>query len=113
MKKTAYISAALVVGTIFANIGISAFAVDNPPGAVASNMASEAQDSGIHDRVETLLRTDPGLVGCKFELETRAGIVVLGGTTTDEQALRRALELASSVKGVKEVRNKMVVDSPK
>ena len=31
----------------------------------------------------------------------------------DEHSLRRALDLVSSVKGVREIRNGMVVDAPK
>jgi osmotically-inducible protein OsmY len=40
-------------------------------------------------------------------------VVTVGGTVPDENSLRRALDLASSVRGVREIRNGMVVEFPK
>jgi len=76
-------------------------------------VGAEPTDATLNDKVETLLRTDIGLAGSQFRVQTKAGGVTLGGNVPDEHSLRRALDLVSSVKGVREIRNGMVVDAPK
>jgi hyperosmotically inducible protein len=44
---------------------------------------------------------------------SKAAVVTVAGSVPDEHALRRALDLASGVRGVREVRNAMEVDLPK
>jgi osmotically-inducible protein OsmY len=44
---------------------------------------------------------------------TSAGVVTVAGSVPDENSLRRALDLASGIKGVREIRNGMVVEFPK
>lgn len=110
IKKTLMPVALALV--LFASIGlVTAFALDSPSPAVSSS--SEVADNVLNDRVETLLRTDVGLAGSIFRAHTRAGIVTLVGSVPDEHTLRRALDLASSMRGVREVRNSMEIDSPK
>ena len=75
--------------------------------------AGEPLDATLNDKVETLLRTDIGLTGSRFRVHTSAGVVTVGGTVPDETSLRRALDLASSVRGVREIRNGMAVEFPK
>ena len=96
--------------SLFAGIGLTAFAIDSPQ---ASTPTTDSLDVTLNERIETLLRTDIALAGGQFRTQTRAGVVTLGGTVSDEQSLRRALDLASSVKGVREIRNGMVVEAPK
>lgn len=112
MSKRSWISASLLAGVLFAGLGITAFATDSPQ-VLATGGGGEGVDASLSDRVETLLRTDAGLVGGQFRVQSKAGVVTLAGSVPDEQALRRALDLASSVKGVREVRNSMVIESPK
>ncbi len=100
----------VVATSLFAGIGLTAFAIDSPQG---SAMSMDSFDTSLNDRVETLLRTDIALAGGHFRAQTRAGVVTLGGTVPDEQSLRRALDLASSVKGVREIRSGLVVETPK
>jgi len=99
--------------SIFGSLGLSAFATDNPPSLAAVGSTSDSQDVALHDKVETLLRTDVGLAGAQFRILARAGVVTVGGTVPDEHSLRRALDLASNVKGVREIRNAMEIDVPK
>ena len=100
----------VVATSLFAGIGLTAFAIDGPRGTATS---TDSFDTALNDRVETLLRTDIALSGSHFMAQTRAGAVTLEGTVRDEQSQRRALDLASSVKGVREIRNGMVVEAPK
>ncbi|RIX49561.1 MAG: BON domain-containing protein [Rhodocyclales bacterium GT-UBC] len=113
MRKRGLMSVMLLVGAILACQQIPVQATDNQQVASLVVATPEVQDSTLNDRVETLLRTDIGLAGSQFRSQTKGGIVSLSGRVPDEHALRRALDLASSVKGVREVRNSMVVDFPK
>ncbi|MDP3539574.1 MAG: BON domain-containing protein [Azonexus sp.] len=103
----------IVLATMLGSLGLSAFATDNPQTIAALGATVEAPDGVLHDKVETLLRTDVGLVGSQFRVLSKSGVITLGGTVPDEHSLRRALDLASSVRGVREVRNAMEIDSPK
>jgi len=100
----------VVATSLFAGIGLTAFAIDSPQGTATR---TDSFDTALNDRVETLLRTDIALSGSHFRAQTRAGAVTLEGTVRDEQSQRRALDRASSVKGVREIRNGMVVEAPK
>jgi osmotically-inducible protein OsmY len=40
-------------------------------------------------------------------------VVILSGGVPDEHSLHRAIDLASSVKGVREVRNELEIEFPK
>lgn len=111
MTRRQWIPGAALALVLFAGLGLRAFAIDNPQ--AASTVASEPSDSALSERVETLLRTDLGLTGSQFRVQTKGGVVTLAGSVPDEHALRRALDLASGVKGVREVRNSMTVDLPK
>ena len=100
----------IVAASLFAGLGLTAFAIENPQ---VTASAGESLDAALNDKVETLLRTDIGLAGSRFRVHTSAGVVTVGGTVPDENSLRRALDLASSVRGVREIRNGMVVEFPK
>ena len=110
MIKRNLVPIIVVASSLFAGIGLTAFAIDSPQG---STTATEPLDATLNGRVETLLRTDIGLVGCHFRAQTNAGIVTLAGTVADEQSLKRALDLASRFKSAREIRNGMVLETPK
>lgn len=103
----------LTAAATFASLGLSAFAVDDPQVLAAMLANTEAQDATLIDKVESLLRTDVGLAGSKFRILAKSAVVTIGGSVPDEHALRRALDLASGVHGVREVRNAMEIDPPK
>ena len=103
----------LLMLALLAGPQISANAAENQHVASAATSTVEVQDAALNDRVEMLLRTDIGLAGAQFRVQTKSGIVSLAGNVPDEHALRRALDLVSGVRGVREVRNGMVVESPK
>lgn len=105
--------ATLVAVATFVGLALSAFATDDPQVLAAVVANNDALDSTLTDKVETILRTDVGLVGSKIRVSSRSAVVTVAGTVPDEHALRRALDLASSVRGVREVRNGMEVDAQK
>jgi osmotically-inducible protein OsmY len=103
----------LILAFMLGSIGVRVSASGSPPAIAAIGAAVETLDESLNDRVETLLRTDVGLVGARFRVRTENAIVILAGTVPDELALRRAMELASGIKGVREVRNAMEIEDPK
>ncbi|MBS1159830.1 MAG: hypothetical protein H6R15_2249 [Proteobacteria bacterium] len=113
MSKPKLVIAAGLAAVLLGSLGVTAFATDSPQVIAAVGIAGETLDSGLSDRVETLLRTDIGLVGSRFRVHSKSGIVTLGGSVPDEHSLRRALDLASSVHGVREVLNALEIDSAK
>ena len=114
MLKHNLMVASLTAAVTFAGLALSAYAIDDPKVAVAINANPEAHDAALSEKVETLLRADVGLVGSQFRIVSKGAVITVGGTVPDEHALRRALDLASGVHGVREVRNAMeVVDFPK
>ena len=113
MLKRNLMVASLTAAATFAGLGLSAFATDDPQLVAAMVANTEAQDAVLTDKVETLLRTDVGLAGSKFRILAKSSVVTVGGSVPDEHALRRALDLASGVRGVREVSNAMEVDLPK
>jgi len=113
MNERIVIPMLAVAAIMLAGVGFTAFATDNPQAAAAMGAAGEAVDAALNDRVETLLKTDVGLVGSRLTAATRGGVVTLAGTVPDEHALRRALDMASGVKGVREVRSTLTIDPPK
>lgn len=108
LSVSAFLGAMLLSG-----LGLAAFATDNTQHAAAVAASAEQPDTVLADKVETLLRTDVGLVGSLFRIQNRGGVITIAGTVPDEHSLRRALDLASDVRGVKEVRNALEIDSPK
>jgi osmotically-inducible protein OsmY len=99
---------------LISGIGLTAFAIDHPNRPTSSTLgATQNNDAALNDRIETLLRTDIGLAGSRFRIQTRGGVVILGGGVPDEHSLHRAIDLASSVKGVREVRNELEIEFPK
>jgi len=113
MLKRNLMVASLTAAATFAGLALSAFATDDPKAAAAMIANAEASDAVLTEKVETLLRTDVGLAGSQFRILSKSAIVTVGGKVPDEHALRRALDLASGVHGVREVRNAMEVDLPK
>ena len=77
--------------------------------ATTSTAGSKVNDAAITASIKTDFLKDPDLSVLKIDVDTRAGVVTLNGLAADEPARQRAEKMASSVKGVKEVRNFLVV----
>ena len=80
-----------------------------PIGDGATHAGKELSDAAITASIKTDLLKDPDLSALKIDVDTKAGVVTLNGLTGDEAARSRAGRLANSIKGVKEVRNFLVV----
>ena len=76
-------------------------------GVVASGKA--VSDAAITASIKTDLLKDPDLSVLKIDVDTRGGVVTLNGLAGNEAARARAAQMASAVRGVKEVRNFLVV----
>jgi hyperosmotically inducible periplasmic protein len=80
-----------------------------PVGDGAASAGKGLSDAAITASIKTDLLKDPDLSAMKIDVDTRAGVVTLNGLTGDEAGRARAGRMASAVKGVKEVRNFLVV----
>jgi osmotically-inducible protein OsmY len=66
-------------------------------------------DSVITTKVKSLLVGDDFLKSFEIGVETYKGIVQLSGFVDSQKAIGKAGEIASSVKGVKSVKNNLIV----
>jgi osmotically-inducible protein OsmY len=66
-------------------------------------------DSVITTKVKAEILNDPSLKYFQISVKTFKGIVQLSGFVDSEQAVRRAGEVASGVRGVSSVRNDLIV----
>ncbi|HXN16336.1 MAG TPA: BON domain-containing protein [Usitatibacter sp.] len=93
---------------------------DKAVGAVADQVALSANqgvaesgkvlsDTAITASIKTDYLKDPDLSVLKIDVDTRSGVVTLNGLAETDEARARAERIASAIKGVKEVRNYLVV----
>jgi len=66
-------------------------------------------DSVITSKVKSLLANDDFFKSFKISVETYKGTVQLSGFVNSQKAVDRAGEIARSVKGVKNVKNNLIV----
>jgi hyperosmotically inducible periplasmic protein len=66
-------------------------------------------DTAITASIKADYLKDPDLSVLKIDVDTKGGVVTLNGLANDEQARTRAEKLAGAIKGVKEVRNFLVI----
>lgn len=68
-------------------------------------------DSLITTKVKALLTKDAVVKSFDISVETFRGIVILSGFVDEKGQINRAVSIAKSVKGVKEVRSNLVLKS--
>ena len=66
-------------------------------------------DSSITSGVKMKLISDDNIKAFDINVDTHEGVVTLYGNVADKDSIDRAVELAQSTKGVKEVRSKLMV----
>jgi osmotically-inducible protein OsmY len=66
-------------------------------------------DSVITTKAKSLLAADDFLKSFQIGVETYKGIVQLSGFVNSQQAVDKASEITRSVKGVKSVKNNLIV----
>ena len=76
---------------------------------VTTDLSTRAEDTVITTSIAAGLAKDPDLSAIKIEVETKGGNVALYGAAANAQAKERASLIASSVKGVVAVDNKLTV----
>ena len=74
-----------------------------------TSMGTKLDDTVITGKVKAALMDDADVKSGQINVETRAGIVSLGGFVTGEKMQKRAMELAKGVSGVKSVVDAMYV----
>ena len=68
-----------------------------------------ARDSAITSKIKSKYLLEKGIKSFKVSVETKDGIVILSGFVDDQVTKNRAEQIAASVKGVKSVKNGLVV----
>lgn len=76
---------------------------------VTTDLSTRAEDTVITTSIVAGLAKDPDLSAIKIEVDTKGGNVALYGAAANAQAKERATFIASSVKGVIAVDNKLSV----
>jgi len=66
-------------------------------------------DSVITTKVKSLLAADDFLKSFQISAETFKGVVQLSGFVNTQKAVDKAVEIVSGVKGVKSIKNNLVV----
>ena len=66
-------------------------------------------DSTITTKVKSALVADPEVKGTQMQVEVYSGVVQLSGFVDRPADAQRAVAVARSVEGVKEVRNNLIV----
>jgi hyperosmotically inducible protein len=98
---------------VVATTGQAVSAVQEATVAPLSNGAAETgkavNDTAITASIKTDFLKDPDLSVLKIDVDTKGGVVTLNGLAGDEAARSRAEKMAGAIKGVKEVRNFLVV----
>jgi len=93
--------------------GKAVVAVQESAAPAVANGATEAgkamSDTAITASIKTDFLKDPDLSVLKIDVDTKGGVVTLNGLAGNEEARVRAEKMASAVKGVKEVRNFLVI----
>ena len=74
----------------------------------------QMSDSELAKKVEKALKNEAQLKNLDIDVEVNNGVVTLSGDAKDVRFQGRAAKVASSVKGVKSVQNKLTIgDKPK
>ena len=77
--------------------------------AKQSSTGEYVDDSVITTKVKSLLAADDFLKSFQIGVETFKGVVQLSGFVNAQKAVDKAVEIARSVKGVKSVKNDLIV----
>jgi len=75
----------------------------------ATSMGTKLDDTVITGKVKAALMDDKDVKSGQINVETRGGVVSLGGFVTGSKMQKRAIELAKGVSGVKSVVDAMYV----
>jgi hyperosmotically inducible protein len=74
-----------------------------------TSMGTKLDDTVLTGKVKTALMNDDAVKSGQINVETRGGVVQLGGFVSGEGMRKRALEVAGKIEGVKKVENALYV----
>jgi hyperosmotically inducible protein len=81
-------------------------------GAIATaDTPVDTSDATITDAIRATFGADPLLANSTIQVDTDAGFVVLSGVVKTQEEIDKAVELANSVDGVRQVSSNIKVDS--
>ena len=75
----------------------------------ASKTAVALDDGAITAKVKGAIFAEPGLKSLQIEVETKDGVVTLSGSVETSELRDRAVKIAGSLNGVRQVVDKLVV----
>jgi len=79
----------------------------------AACAACARPDAQIEEAIKTQLAKDPLTASLELAVEVRRGVATLGGKTRNQAEQTRAVEIAKSIEGVKDVTNQLTIsDAP-
>jgi hyperosmotically inducible protein len=85
------------------------------PDSVTGDRMADARkaidDATLTTRVKTALIAEPDLKSLTINVDTMAGVVTLKGTANSQESRQKAEQVASSIEGVRTVKNELVVVS--
>ncbi len=81
------------------------------PALAVGQMEQAMDNTALQAKAKTKLMADDLVSGSTVNLETKSGIVQLGGFIDDEAKAKRAAEVVGGVEGVKKVDNQLHVKS--
>jgi osmotically-inducible protein OsmY len=79
------------------------------PAAKTETPGAYVDDSVITGKVKALILEEKSLKSAEINVETYKGIVQLTGFVSSRAAIKKAVKIARSVKGVQSVKNDMIV----
>jgi osmotically-inducible protein OsmY len=78
--------------------------------ACGKSIGETIDDATITARVKTILLNDPQVGGLRIDVDTSLGVVTMSGTVKSQAEEQRAIQLARSVTGVKDVKSTLQVN---
>jgi hyperosmotically inducible periplasmic protein len=78
---------------------------------VATKAADTADDAALTAKVKAALFAEPGIKTLQIDVETQNAVVTLQGSVDSETLRQRAVTIAGSLSGVRQVVDKLVVKS--
>ena len=79
-------------------------------GASAARVDVDAPDPWLTAKIQAKYFMDADVKGRRIDVDTRSGVVTLGGTVESQAARRQAVALARNTDGVREVKDQLKVD---
>lgn len=78
---------------------------------IATNAANVVDDAALTAKVKAALFAEPGLKTLQIDVQTHDAVVTLAGSVDSDVLHKRAVQIAGSLSGVRQVVDKLVVKS--